>query len=88
MWCFHKAKKIYCIRHANVQETYSLDIADGTHFKRMRPAIFRAIAELHKMEIHLKVYVYIHALYTLILGRALSTAETPTRMKRDTQDLV
>ena len=21
-WCFHKAKQVYCIHHANVQETY------------------------------------------------------------------
>ena len=23
-WCFHKAKQVYCIHHANIQETYIL----------------------------------------------------------------
>ena len=26
MWCFHKAKQVYYIHHANVQRTYDLEI--------------------------------------------------------------
>ena len=25
-WCFHKAKQVYCIHHANVQETYCINM--------------------------------------------------------------
>ena len=33
-WCFHKAKQVYCIHHANVQETYKSSNSQKNFLKK------------------------------------------------------